>query len=75
MGIEGYKQKLLQEKTSITADKLFHMNEHMPNILTQIYNEDRERERDDCKNISLLVKDFEERQYDTKYFYLLEKSK
>ena len=75
MGVESYKQKLLLAKTSITAGKLLQMNNHMPNILTTIYNEDREREKDEFGNISTLVKDFGDRQYDLKYHYFLEKKK
>ncbi len=63
------------EKNMATSVKLQGMDEHMPNILQTIYMEDRKREKENSENVQSLVKEFEERQYDAKYFALLDNGK
>lgn len=50
LGIQMMKQKLQQQKTVQTVDKLYNMSNNLPNILSTIYVEDRLRLKDSVED-------------------------
>lgn len=68
IGIETLKRKFQQLKTIQTADKLHMMSENFPKILKTIYQEDKIRMKEQSEDEMAVLKAFEMRKVDTKYF-------
>ncbi len=75
LGVEILKQKFQQKKTVQTADKIHHMSHNFPNILKTIYHEDKMRMKEQSEDEMAVLKAFEMRKVDTKYFQMLEKKR
>jgi len=76
MGINVQKEKFQQLKTSQIAYKLVNdMGHNLPNILRTIYQLDRVRAKDESEEALEVLKAFELRKIDTKYYSMLEKKK
>lgn len=75
LGAEELKQKMKQLKLVKTASKLHEMSHNFPNILRTIYHEDKQRMIDQSQDEIAVLKAFELRKVDTKYFQMLEKKK
>jgi len=76
MGINIQKEKFHQLKTSQIAYKLVNdMGDNLPNILRTIYETDRLRAKDESEEELAVLKAFELRKIDTKYYSMLEKKK
>ena len=58
-----------------TADKIHSMNHNFPNILNTIYHEDKLRMKEQSEDEMAVMKLFEQRKVDTKYFQMLEKKR
>lgn len=58
-----------------TADKIHLMSHNFPNILKTIYKEDKLRMKEESEDEMAVIKAFELRKVDTKYFQMLEKKK
>jgi hypothetical protein len=55
-------------KTVQTADKIHAYSDNIPNILKTIYEEDKMRMKDQSADEMAVLKAFEMRKVDTKYF-------
>ena len=75
LGVETLKRKIQQLKTIQTADKIHLMSHNFPNILKTIYQEDKLRMREESEDEMAVLKAFELRKVDTKYFAMLEKKR
>ena len=75
LGVETLKRKIQQLKTIQTADKIHLMSHNFPNILKTIYHEDKLRMREESEDEMAVLKAFELRKVDTKYFAMLEKKR
>jgi hypothetical protein len=62
-------------KSIVTADKIMTINHNFPQILKVVYTEDKERIQYQCEDEADVLKAFEARKTDTKYFQMLEKKK
>ena len=75
-GINMQKEKFQQLKSSQIADKLVNdMGHNLPNILRTIYQTDRVRTKDESEEAMEVLKAFELRKIDVKYYAMLEKGK
>ena len=68
------EEKLLTTKMTAIAHKLANnMGHNLPNTLKTIYETDRTRIKDESQEEMEVMKAFQKRKYDTKYYWMLEK--
>ena len=75
LGVQVMKQKFKAAKTIQTAETIHKMKKNFPNILQTIYDEDRNRLKEQAEDELAVLKAFEYRKNDTKYYQMLERKK
>ena len=75
LGVHTLKERFKQENIMQTAEKIHRLKKNFPNILSTIYNEDRDRMKGETEDDILVLKAFEQRKSDMKYINMLEKKK
>ena len=68
LGVQVMKQKFKAAKTIQTAETIHKMKKNFPNILQTIYDEDRNRLKEQAEDELAVLKAFEYRKNDTKYY-------
>ena len=68
LGIQVLKQKMHQVKLKETACKIQVMEDNLPNILRTVYQEDKTRVQDQSLDEMMVLRAFEARKVDTRYF-------